>query len=98
MTKPTYTYKQRYADLLAQHNSSLITAHQNMHKAGDTSLMASAVIVTLHALGGREICPPFAIPDGLSNEAIAELRKCIETAIQISMARIPTKLKEKANV
>ena len=86
-------YKQKYNDLLAQHNTNLIIAHARLSKVGNEHFMASAVVVTLNALGGREICPPFAIPDGLSQEAINELRKCIELAIQNSIKRIPDELK-----
>lgn len=48
-------------------------ASADLHKAGDC-LVASGVLVTLHALGGREIVPAFVIRDGLSAETIAALR------------------------
>lgn len=69
-TKPTYADLQRQiTELKAQMAHTLKNARRNMHKAGEP-LHASAVIVTLTALGGREIMPPFAIRDGLSPETI----------------------------
>src|SRR5690606_34297429 len=50
----------RIAELEAQHARTCHFATQTLDKAGD-AMMASAVIVRLTALGGREIIPAVAI-------------------------------------
>lgn len=63
-------------------------ADAELHKAGDR-LMGSAVIVQLHALGGREITKPFAIRDGLSADTIAALRRDIVRSYEGAIAFKP---------
>ena len=50
-------------------------ADKEVSKAGTAHMMGSAVIVSLHALGGRAITSPFAIRDGLSDDTIAAIRR-----------------------
>lgn len=40
--------------------------------------MASGVLVQMHYLGGREVCPAFVLKDGLSDELILALRRDIK--------------------
>ena len=56
---------------------TLRAAYHALLKTNKDSLMASGVIVTLTALGGREIVPPFMVADGLSDDTIAALRRDI---------------------
>lgn len=49
-------------------------ADRAIDKASTDHLMASGVVLTLTALGGRVICPPVLIQDGLSPETIAALK------------------------
>lgn len=49
-------------------------ATAELHKAGTNHMMASGVLVTLHALGGREIVTPVVIKDGFSDATIEALR------------------------
>jgi hypothetical protein len=81
MTKPKQTKAQRIAELerklmeaeaLQVHNYHFASA--GLDKASTDHLMASAVILTLTAIGGRVICRPVAIKDGLSKETIAALK------------------------
>jgi hypothetical protein len=46
----------------------------SVDKASTKHLMASGVVITLTALGGREIFKPVLIRDGLSDETIAALK------------------------
>lgn len=52
-------------------------ADKEISKAGTAHIMGGAVIVQLHALGGRAITAPFAIRDGLSDDTIAAIRRDI---------------------
>jgi hypothetical protein len=56
-----------------------------LDKASTKHLMSSGVILTLTVLGGREICDPVLIRDGLSEETIlaikADLRRSYELAV-----------------
>lgn len=63
-------------EMEAQHASTYHFASFGLPKAGD-NLMASAVILELTALGGREIIPPVAIVNGLSKETIEAIQKDI---------------------
>jgi hypothetical protein len=82
MKKPTYKELERKVkELEALSATNARRALREVKKAGDC-LMASAVIVQLSALGGREICPAFAIYDGLSSATVV----AIENDIQKSMA------------
>lgn len=49
-------------------------ADATLHKASTDCLLGSGVIMTLTVLGGREICSPVLIRDGLSPETIAALK------------------------
>lgn len=49
-------------------------ASANLHKASTEHLMGSGVIITLTVLGGRVICDPVMIRNGLSMETVNALR------------------------
>lgn len=78
MKKLTYAQLERHIyDLEAQFPHTLRNARRDIVNAGD-KLHASACIVSITALGGRQITPPFAIRDGLSADCIAALRADID--------------------
>lgn len=78
MKKPTYKdLERRIQELEAQCPWNARAALREIGNAGD-KFTASAVILRLTALGGREVINPVAIRDGLSDETIAQLRKDIE--------------------
>lgn len=82
MKKPTYKQLERkIKELEALSATNTRAALRDVEKAGDC-LMSSALIVQFSALGGREICAPFAIRDGLSAATI----QAIKNDIQKSMA------------
>lgn len=56
-----------------------------LSKAGAENLMASGVVLTLTALGGREIIPPALIRNGLSAESIAALRADIVRSYDLAV-------------
>lgn len=66
--------QRQVTELTAQLAHTYHFASAELHKAGDC-LMASGVLVTMHALGGRQITVPFVIRDGLSADTIAALRR-----------------------
>lgn len=84
----------KVAELEAQLASTLHFADIGLTKAGTDKMMASAVIVRLHTLGGSEITPTFAIRDGLSPETIAALRKDIARSWELATMHVPSGARE----
>lgn len=74
--------QRRVAELKAQLASTLGAAFDAMPKAGDCH--GSAVILTLTALGGREIVAPVAIRDGLSPATVAALQADIARSFELA--------------
>ena len=68
-------------ELLAQLLHMQATAYRDMPKAGTRDMMASAVIISINALGGRPICKPFAVADGLSEDTIKHLMADIKRSM-----------------
>lgn len=56
-----------------------------LHKAGTDYMMASGVLLELHANGGREIICPVMIKDGLSADTIAALRRDIARSYDLAV-------------
>lgn len=50
-------------------------AESRLDRAGSEHMKASGVVLTLTELGGREICQPVLIRDGLSAETIAAIKR-----------------------
>lgn len=73
--------KSRIRELEALSITNLRAASRDISKAGDT-LSGSAVVITVHALGGRQIIPHFAIHDGLSDETITWIKADIKRSIE----------------
>jgi hypothetical protein len=79
--KPKVTKTQRIAELERKlREAGAGQAHvyhfadAELHKASTDHLMASGVILTLTVLGGRKICDPVLIRNGLSLETVAALK------------------------
>ena len=84
MKKPSYQQlEQIIKDLKAQSAYSTRSALQEISKADDR-LMASACVIHLTALGGREIINPVAIRDGLSAETIQAIKNDIRRTMALS--------------
>lgn len=73
-------------ELEAQLLSSYGAASDGIVKASTGHMMASGVIVRVHALGGREIVPAFMVADGLSLETVAALRADIKRSYELTKA------------
>jgi len=80
VTAPKQTNRQRVAtlsrkvlELEAQLAHIPHFARIGLLSAGRDRTMGSAVIVQMHYLGGKEVCPAFALRDGLGPETIAAL-------------------------
>lgn len=80
-------------EMEAQTISRLLAAYNNIQNAGKSRMMASGVIVSIHALGGREIVPPFVVADGLADDTIAALRRDVLTTQHDTIARNTIKVK-----
>lgn len=68
--------KRKILELESQTILNLNHAAKNISKAGEP-LFASACIVQISALGGREILPAFCIYDGLSPDTIEAIKQDI---------------------
>lgn len=84
MTKKQ-TKTQRIAELerkLRESNAAQVHnyhfADQGLAKASAQNFMGSGIVITLTALGGREVIPATLLLDGLSAELIAALRQEIQ--------------------
>lgn len=85
--KPKQTKTQRIAELerklveaTAIQADNYHFADANIGKASTEHMRGSGVIITIKALGGREIVEPVLIPDGLSVETIDALRSDLRRA------------------
>lgn len=85
--KPKQTKAQRIAELerkLVEATAAQVHnyhfADANIGKASVEHMKASGVIISIKALGGREIVEPVLIPDGLSVETIYALRSDLRRA------------------
>lgn len=66
--------QRKVRELEGQLASTYHFASATLDKAG-AAMMASGVLVQLHALGGRELICPVVIRNGLSDDTIAALRR-----------------------
>lgn len=80
--------RRRISDLEAQVASRAAWAHDEIEGAGE-ALMASAAILEIRALGGRQIVAPVAIRDGLSREAIAALKADLRRSFGLATLKQP---------
>ena len=82
--------RQKLIDALAGQVHTLHFADGAIGKASIDRMTASGVVITITALGGREIVAPTMIRDGLSNETIAALRadfrRAYKSAIELKPA------------
>lgn len=90
---PTKAQLQRKVkELEAQQASTYHFASLTLPKAANA--MASAVIVELTGLGGKEIIPPTAIVNGLSEDTIAALQRDIVRSWKYKTELKPAGLKD----
>lgn len=96
--KTKQTKAQRITELERQLSEALAGQSHVYHfaqvglaKAGRSHLLGSGVILTLTVLGGRKICEPVLIRDGLSPETIDALNmdmvRSYESAIEFKPKR-----------
>lgn len=78
----------RVMELEAQLASRAAQASRDIEKAGD-SLMASAAVLTITALGGRVIVAPVAIRDGLSAATIAAIKADLARSFDLATLQRP---------
>jgi hypothetical protein len=79
------TLQRQKRELEAQLVGMLHFVRLGLH--GARGVKGGAVIVQMHWLGGKEVCPPFAIKDGPSNETIdaliADVRRTFDEATEL---------------
>jgi len=61
------------------------SAYKAIDKAGSDHMSASGVMITLTALGGRQIIEPVCIREGLSAATIAALKADIRRSYEMSL-------------
>lgn len=64
-------------------------ADTNIVKCSTDRMMASGVILTITALGGRELVEPVLIRDGLSPETIDAIQADLRRSYQLAVAHKP---------
>lgn len=82
--------RRKVAELESQLAHVYHFADAQIDKAG-APLMASGVVMTLTAIGGREIIPPVCIKDGLSPATIAAIRADLRRSYELATALAPRK-------
>jgi hypothetical protein len=85
-------WERKYLESEAGSLHKLGHAYSNI-LANNERMGMSAVVVSLTALGGREILPPFCIYDGLSKETCEAIKNDIERTVRRLIAYLPTALR-----
>ena len=75
----------RIVELEGQLSCMYHFASQGIDKAGKKHMMASGVLLQLHALGGKEIIPPVIIKDGLSDDTIKAIKADLKESYDLSV-------------
>jgi len=89
--KPTRAELERkLAEALASQVHVYGFASREINKGSTEHMMASGVILTLTALGGREIINPVLIRDGLSNETIEAIRRDLTRSYEAALMFKPS--------
>lgn len=88
-TKQTKTERiseleRKLREAIAGHASALHFACSGLDKASTDYLAASGVVLTLTVLGGRKICEPVLIRDGLSKETISALKGDLVRSFEVA--------------
>lgn len=81
--------QQQIKELHAQLAHVYHFAYLELPKASTNHMMASGVLVQLHALGGRQLMTPVMIRDGLSADTIAALQRDIVRSYDLTVAFKP---------
>jgi len=81
MKETNKVLKQKVIDLEAQMIHRYAFACKEIEKAGNV-LTASAAVLSITALGGKEIVAPVAIRDGLSIETIEAIKKDLQRSYE----------------
>lgn len=83
--------KRKILELEGSIASSYYYAHGEVAKASTDHMMASGVVVSITALGGRQVMRPVVIRDGLSPETVAaiqrDLQRSYEQATQFKVSK-----------
>ena len=85
--------KARIRELEAQDVLTYRMAYEQIAKANQTRFMASGVILSLTALGNKELVEPVMIADGLSAATIAAIQDDIRRSLELRLAfcKLPEK-------
>lgn len=76
--------ERKLQEAIAGHASALHFACAGLDKSSTDHLAASGVVLTLTVLGGRKICEPVLIRDGLSKETIAALKGDLVRSFEVA--------------
>lgn len=81
--------QRKVAELEAQLAHTYHFADVELDKAGLAKMTGSGVVLSLTALGGREIISPVCIRDGLSDETIDAIRNDIKRSWNLTVQLKP---------
>lgn len=81
--------KHKVKELEAQLASTYHFSSIGVEKCSRDHLMGSGVLVELTFLGGKQVCPPFVLRDGMSADTIACLQADMRASYERSMELKP---------
>lgn len=84
LTEQIASLERRLFEAKASYAATLGTAFDSIPKAGHDIYMGSGVIITVRAIGGKEITPPFMLRDGLSPETVKALQSDIARSFELA--------------
>ena len=84
LTEQIASLERRLFESKAQFASRLGAAFDSIPKAGTEIYIGSGVIITVQAIGGKEITQPFLIRDGLSPETVKALQSDIARSFELA--------------
>lgn len=76
--------ERKLKEAISGHASAPHFACAGLDKASTDHLAASGVVLTLTVLGGRKICEPVLIRDGLSKETITALKADLVRSFELA--------------
>jgi hypothetical protein len=82
--------ERRLHEALAGQAHNYHFADRGLDAASTKSLIGSGAIITLTALGGKELIPPTLLRDGLSDNLIAALRSDLRSSYKLATIFRPT--------
>ena len=82
--------KIKLKEALASQSHVYAAADSGIKNASVDHMMGSGVVITITAIGGKELIPPTLIRDGLSNSTISAIREDLVRSYNLSVLQKPS--------